>query len=310
MRSRVGLCDAQAWRRAVSLRDPVTQLKRTHPHVNRATFKLLEIASRLLSDAPPRAAAFLAEAPGGFLFAAKSLWPTCECHAMSKVPGIPFSNPDDAAVIRDLPSGGDLLDADAESAIVDHCGAAAMDLVTADGGMDIVSLDAEEQEATPLVLAQTAVALRLLNARASFVLKVFEGCTLPTREVFECLRGLFETVMLHKPRTSKSCNSERYIVCMHLKSPAAARDVARSLRDVVGTTQKNGVFVTTLGIPVSAMTHEAFDRMAEEQAQAIDSLITSIDRVDTATPRNLAISDARYVTKLIDGKLNHGGACE
>ena len=70
-RARVGACDARAWARAVSSRDPVSLLKRRHAHVNRATFKMHELLQQLRLDDAPRKVTLLAEAPGGFLFAAR-----------------------------------------------------------------------------------------------------------------------------------------------------------------------------------------------------------------------------------------------
>ena len=305
MRSRVGSATGPEWGRAVSMRDPVSILKRTHPHVNRATFKLHEIVSRLFSDEHdggrlPRTAAFLAEAPGGFLYCARQLWPHCECHAMSSSAegAIAFATPDDPAILGGLPHEGDLRHAAVEEALVQRCGAASADVVSADGGTEIADLSCAEQQITSLVLAQAAVALRLQAQGGCLVLKVFEGCTLPTRQLFEVLRQLYQKIMLFKPRSSKVCNSERYVVAMGLKSPVVAREVAKRLRSIVERCVASKEFVTSLGVEVGELTQQAFDLMAAEQADAIAQMLTCIATRRVGGLRALAATEAKEIERL------------
>ena len=126
------------------------------------------------------------------------------------------------------------------------------------------------------------------------MLKVFEGCTLVTRQLFEVLRELYEKMMLFKPRGSKVCNSERYVVAMGLRHPMVARDVARRLRRVIERCAAEACFVASLGVKASAMTHEAFDRMAAEQADAIKNILLCVDGAGrTADLRSIAAAEAR-----------------
>lgn len=331
-RHQVGEVDVKDWQRAVSIRDPVSRLKRTHAHVNRATFKLHEIVARLFvtptphpsphpSPQPPpprrcasspRNAAFLAEAPGGFLYCARRVWPECECFAMSSTaPGaIEFSARDDPAILADLPHHADLRHADVEEAIVERCGAASVEFVSADGGANVEDLNAAEQHSTPLVLAQTSVALRLQAQGGHFVLKVFEGCTLVTRQLFEILRDLYTHIMLFKPLSSKVCNSERYVVAMGLRSPVVARAVAQRLRAVVDRCGGGGhtdadsdrpvLFVESLGVEVGEMAHQAFDRMAQEQADAIKTLVDAIRGGRVSDLRAVAGGEAKELERMFD----------
>lgn len=308
-RGRVGRYDAKDWQRAVSIRDPVSQLKRSHPHVNRATFKLHEIVARLFAQEgrpPPRNAAFLAEAPGGFLYCARRVWPGCVCVAMSSTApnAIRFSHAD-PAVLHDLPHDADLRHADVEAALVERCGAAAIEFVSADGGAEVNDLDLAEQHSTPLVLAQAAAALALQAQGGSLVLKVFEGCTLVTRQLFETLRELYDRIMLFKPLSSKAANSERYVVAVGLRSPAVAREVGRRLRALVGRCE-GGAFVTSLGVEVGELTHQAFDRMAQEQADAIATLLGCVDRAETGGLRSVAAKEAKELGEMFRTSGRHG----
>lgn len=308
LRSRVGQCDG--WHRAVSIRDPISTLKRRRPHVNRATFKLHEIVARLFRDKEhPRTAAFLAEAPGGFLYCARQVWKAgCECYAMSRTNAIAFSQPDDPAILKDLPCEGNLLRPEVGAALLERCGAAAMEFVSADGGAEVPDLDAEEQHSTPLVLAQAAVGLTLQAKGGCLVLKVFEGCTLVTRQLFETLRSLYATVMLFKPLSSKVCNSERYVVAMGLHSTLWAAEVAKALQGAATEAAASGRFVQSLGREVSADTHGAFDRMAEEQANGIEHLLLCADRVSVGPLRDAAALEARQIEALYDAYAEEGGA--
>jgi 23S rRNA U2552 (ribose-2'-O)-methylase RlmE/FtsJ len=330
-RARVGReAPPDAWRRAVVARDPTTLLKRWYPHVNRCTFKMHEIAARLLEGRPaPRSAVFLAEAPGGFLACARGMWPDCDMACMSsEAPGaIAFSAPDDVSILRGLPFDSDLRSDAVERELVRRCGAAGADLVTADGGAHVDDLDSAEQVGTPLALAQASAALLLLAKGGALVLKVFEGCTLVTRQLFEVLRGQFDRTMLFKPTTSKPCNSERYVVALGLRDPLSARSAAGALRAACrgcaapaaggggrggGESDTPGApshpllpsssppslrYVSDLGVEVSDLTRTAFDRMADEQASAIHTLIGALRRPHSLRP--LAVEEARAIEDIL-----------
>ena len=275
-RERVGASARDAWHRATCARDPVMHLRREHAHLNRASFKLREIVARLVGgDASPRRAVFLAEAPGGFLHAARVIWPHSELRAMShEGPGaIPFDETQrDGAIVRGLPHGADLRHAAVEDAVVERCGGeGGADFISADGGTECDDLTVAEQNATRLVLAETATALRLQAPAGHLVLKIFEGSTLVTRELFEVLRSLYARTMLFKPLTSRAANSERYVVALGLRDASSARVWSRRLREHVDRT--DGGYVHTLGVGVSDAVHGAFDTMAERQAACVDELL-------------------------------------
>ena len=313
MRARIGqTASVRDWQRAVSIRDPVSTMKRHRSHVNRATFKLHEISARLLGGSAEgggkrrvfRRAAFLAEAPGGFLFCARQAWPQCECHAMSSTApsAIAFANPDEQAIARDLPYDSDVRVGQVEDELVRRWGKASFDLVSADGGTDIQDLDAAEQCSTALVLAQAAIALRLQSQGGCLVLKILEGCTQPTRQLFEVVRSLYERTMLFKPLSSKMCNSERYIVATNLQSAVHAERAAQLLRtavDLCNVGRPDARFVACLGVEVSEMTHCAFDHMASEQADAIRTVLQSIERGRVGDLRTLAVAEAKQIEECL-----------
>lgn len=317
MRESVGhmvASDAKLWQRAVSIRDPVTILKRTYPHVNRATFKMHEITGRLFPEYTPRNAVFLAEAPGGFLYAARQMWPQCDCRAMSSTApnDIVFAHASDPGIMRDLPHDGDLLKSEVHAALVERCGLASVDFVSADGGTDVASLPDAEQHSMLLALAQLATGLAIQAVHGCLVLKLFEGCTLATRQLFEIVRGLYKKIMLFKPLSSKVSNSERYVVAIGLKSPAVAKQVSEQLRFVIERCRINPAstfFVASLGIDISELTHQAFDLMATEQAEAIGMLLRCIDHGRTNRLRSAATNEAKRIEALFGQHANRDILC-
>lgn len=273
LRRRVGGCDVKAWRRAVSFRDPVSLLKKRRDVVNRATFKLEEMLKRF-SHITPRRVMLLAEAPGGFLQCARCAWPMAEVHAMSyAAPGAIQWAFMDPAIIHNLPCHSDLLSELCEEALVCNLGASSFDLVTADGGADVEDLDAAEQASVPLALAQVSTALRLQATGGLMILKVFEGSLCVTRQLFEALRGLYDTVYLSKPYCSKACNSERYFIARGLKSTERAIEVARVLRGALETEH-----VVDLGIQITDSVHHAFDAMDANQSYNIECVLNCVSQ--------------------------------
>lgn len=309
LRSEVGARARDDWNRVVTARDPVTTLKRRHRSVNRATFKMHEIAGRLEPGTPPpRTVVLLAEAPGGFLQAVRKRWPGCRCVASSYsgTGAIPFAEPDDAALVS-LPRAGDLRLAEVEdalaAAVAERLGASRADradLVTADGGEDHTAhLDDTEQHSTVLVLAQLATALRVQAQGGTLVLKVFEGSTTVTRQIFQLLRGLYRTSKVAKPLCSKAGNSERYFVAEGLHDVEHALAVGRSLREGVERCMRERLFPTALeGVTPDATVHVAFDTMSRAQAGQLEVLLeTTGDAVHAL--RRVASREARTLERTV-----------
>jgi cap2 methyltransferase len=92
---------------------------------------------------------------------------------------------------------------------------AGVDLVTADGSIDCHDTP-EQQEVVVarLHMTESIIALKLLKAGGSFVLKMFtmfEDCSVNLMYLLNCCFG---QVNVFKPATSKGGNSEVYVVCL------------------------------------------------------------------------------------------------
>jgi 23S rRNA U2552 (ribose-2'-O)-methylase RlmE/FtsJ len=89
-----------------------------------------------------------------------------------------------------------------------------MDFITADGGFDFsADFNNQELQIAELLFAQIAFAMVMQKPGGNFVLKVFDcfyGCT---NDLLYLLSSCYKTVYITKPRTSRSGNSEKYVVC-------------------------------------------------------------------------------------------------
>ena len=88
------------------------------------------------------------------------------------------------------------------------------DFVTADGGIDF-SADFDKQEimAIKLIFCEIFYAMSILKTGGTFILKVFDIFHKSSIECIYLLSIMFGEVYVMKPKTSRTANSEKYIVC-------------------------------------------------------------------------------------------------
>jgi len=89
-----------------------------------------------------------------------------------------------------------------------------IDIITADGGID-VSTDFNKQEKIvgSLIVAEVIYAIIMQKFGGHFVLKVFDIFSKATVDLIYLLSSLYAEVFIIKPNTSRSANSEKYVVC-------------------------------------------------------------------------------------------------
>ena len=88
-----------------------------------------------------------------------------------------------------------------------------VDLVTGDGGFDIKKYNSQELFIFPLLLSEIIIALSIQKEGGTFIIKMFDMCTHNTIILYLILCTFYEEVKIIKPLTSRSSNSERYLVC-------------------------------------------------------------------------------------------------
>jgi FtsJ-like methyltransferase len=112
-----------------------------------------------------------------------------------------------------------------------------MDLITADGGFDFsTDFDHQEINMTKLLYGQILYALCMQKQGGCFVLKIFDVFMQHTIDMIALLASMYEKVYITKPNTSRSANSEKYVVCkgfLHASSYKFFPTLQQSFRKVL-----------------------------------------------------------------------------
>ncbi|XP_056634324.1 cap-specific mRNA (nucleoside-2'-O-)-methyltransferase 2 [Diorhabda sublineata] len=113
---------------------------------------------------------------------------------------------------------GDLTKPYNHQCLVNHLKNAKITLVTADGSVDCMSDPGEQEKLVErLHFCETFTALRILQTGGTFILKIFTMFEESTINILYILNCLFDKVAVFKPCTSKSGNSELYVVSTKFK---------------------------------------------------------------------------------------------
>ena len=223
--------------------------KALYPVFSRAYFKIFEMIQdfHLLSSwvNKPITVACLAEGPGGFIQAILDfrhyqhghLWTKDSIHAITlkkSSPGSPiqdwthpraskyFERVKEKGISLNLSYGkdtGDLLDVEQIQAFVQQVQKTPLDkaqLVTADGGIELKSdqeYSLQELFNAKLFYAEMLTALSILDRGGHFVIKIYDIFYQITTDILLLMSYYFDSITIHKPLTSRSANSEKYIVC-------------------------------------------------------------------------------------------------
>ena len=92
------------------------------------------------------------------------------------------------------------------------------DFVTADGGFDFsYNFNRQEQLSYRIIFCEIVTALTVQKLGGSFVIKVFDMYTQITQSLIYLLFVCYDKVYISKPNTSRSANSEKYVVCKGFK---------------------------------------------------------------------------------------------
>ena len=251
------------WRDAVQQNTPPWMGTQVSP-VSRAYYKMWEMG-QTCGFAKPGAVAHIAEAPGGFVEACQDLYGDIKQRAQSWTRGPTWHAKIMAMSGVILRAGdGNLIDSVTRRSVIDAFNAdGPYDLVTADGAsaMDHSKLEAEAIE---LLRAESEVALSILAAGGTFILKVFECSEMETIGLIASLCACFDEALIIKPTHSRPTNSERYIVASGFR-PDAPRD----------SPVREDWLIAARSI---------FDKMCVEQTLALDGALTRATMSTSSRP--------------------------
>jgi 23S rRNA U2552 (ribose-2'-O)-methylase RlmE/FtsJ len=159
---------------------------------------------------------------------------------------------------------------------IDEIGENKSHLVTADGGFDYsTDYNSQEINSYKLLYSEIYIALNIQQIGGSFVLKVFDLFNYKTIQLLYILYISYSSINIVKPSTSRSSNSEKYVVCSNYTGDKSF--------DVIGTLLKyyDDCEKLFIKIPESFINNivEYNDIFTGNQIKTIDSVIKNIDRI-------------------------------
>ena len=88
------------------------------------------------------------------------------------------------------------------------------DFVTADGGFDFSkNYSSQEQSAIQLIICEITTGFSILKNNGNMIIKVYDMYHAVTIDIIYILAKHFKDVFIVKPYTSRTANSEKYLVC-------------------------------------------------------------------------------------------------
>ena len=121
--------------------------------------------------------------------------------------------------------------------------------ITADGGIPDKSLfNKKEILHINLIICEIFLGLLVLEESGSFILKVFDLFLDSTVSMLYLLSYLFETVSITKPLTSRSTNSEKYIVCKGYHKNLFTTTIKNNLIKIISKNKGILVYLDTVDI--------------------------------------------------------------
>lgn len=200
--------------------------------VNRAYFKLREMIKyfELLSKKhidKEYVSVHLAEGPGGFIDAIRDAcktkdirhnWVGITLNTSNKKDNVNFhENLDKFNITYGKDNTGNILNLDnliyLEDVVLKKFNRKA-NLTTADGGFDVSNdYNKQEDNSIELIAYEIIGALLVTAIGGDFIMKVFDTFNLQTIHVLYILTLCFKKMSIYKPKMSRPCNSEKYIIC-------------------------------------------------------------------------------------------------
>jgi 23S rRNA U2552 (ribose-2'-O)-methylase RlmE/FtsJ len=92
-----------------------------------------------------------------------------------------------------------------------------LDLVTADGGFDVKIFIAQEIISSKLLLCEIYLGLSTQKIGGTFIIKFFDMFSHNSNIYYLLLCSCYSHVKIMKPKSSRNCNSERYLICYNFK---------------------------------------------------------------------------------------------
>ena len=162
-----------------------------------------------------------------------------------------------------------------------------LDLITADGGFDIKDFIAQEIISSKLLLCEIYLALKTQKIGGTFIIKFFDMFTHNTIIYYLLLCSFYNYVKIIKPKSSRNCNSERYLVCSNFKKD---KNILNDIYTIINNFQIKSNVVTLIYPNFNFTTFSLFNLkklsifnnlIIYEQIKTINESIKMVNNKDT-----------------------------
>ena len=156
-----------------------------------------------------------------------------------------------------------------------------LDLVTADGGFDVKSYNDQEIYTSKLLLCEIYTCLRTQKINGTFIIKFFDMFTHNSIIYYLLLCSCYEYVRIIKPKTSRNCNSERYLICYNFRGISQKLNISLQKTIYYFTVNKTEVYPNVKIPPILKKKICTFNNLiAFEQIKTINESIKMVHSKD------------------------------
>jgi len=189
-----------------------------------------------------------------------------------------------------------------------------MNLITADGGFDFsVDFNKQEQLASNLILVEMLYTIIMQKKGGNCIIKMYDTFTKISIDIIYFLSSFYKTAYITKPSTSRTANSERYLICEHFKHDDTSEYYTpfRSVFDFL-TVDSNTTIVSILStsFPYKFLNslEEINSIIALEQIDNIQSTLKIINNSDKSYDKLNKLKETniqKCISWCVKNKLNH-----
>lgn len=197
--------------------------------ISRSFFKLHEFINdhNIFENINDVNIACIAEGPGGFIqnilynlkntnINIKNLYGITLISKSNKVPSWNNSilTNNKINILNGIKNNGDICDINNIISFINDIGENSCDLVTNDGGIDFsADYNRQEELSYKFIYYEILISLHIQKIGGTCIIKMFDILHINTQQLLFILRLTYKEVYLCKPVTSRSTNSEKYIIC-------------------------------------------------------------------------------------------------
>jgi 23S rRNA U2552 (ribose-2'-O)-methylase RlmE/FtsJ len=285
--------------------------------LSRSYFKMIELIQQfnLCSSDEPMQSFHLAEGPGGFIEATANM----RCNMNDRYTGMTLIDTVFDASIPSWKKSSAFLNANPQTVSIetgydgtgnimsiqnfDYCAkkyGGRMAFITGDGGFDFTTcFDDQEIKTLPLIFAQTCFAIAMQRQGGNFVLKIFDVFTPGTIDVLYLLSCAYSETYICKPQTSRTANSERYVVCKgFIPGKIDIDELRRAFISVVSRDETYDIERVFFGKSISSLFISKVEEynaiLGQQQLENIHQTLSLIDKfikpekIEQMTKQNIA----------------------